>query len=246
MARKNKKGKQQAPEPRSPRILALETATGVSSVALFEEDRLLGLLEFHANKLHARLITVMIEQLLAGLDTKPDELAAIAVAKGPGSYTGLRVGVSTAKGLCMALDKPLIGVGSLEALAVTVRDFARAADALIVPMIDARRMEVFCQVLDADLQPQGPTEAKVLDAESFAAGLAARKHIFVGDGAAKAQALLSVHGHAIVLPERLSSAAGMGTPAWRAYQAQQFEDLITFEPFYLKSFVATKPKKKVL
>jgi tRNA threonylcarbamoyladenosine biosynthesis protein TsaB len=232
-------------EERGPVVLALETSTGVSSVAAFEAGKLLGVIEYHANKLHARLITVMIDQLLSDLSLKPTDLAAIAVSAGPGSYTGLRVGVSTAKGLAMALDIPLLSVGSLETLAHSVTDFAQALDASIVAMIDARRMEVYCAVFDAAGNEIVPTKAKIIEEGAFADLLQKEKVIFVGDGAAKCEPMLD-SARAIVLKNRLSSASAMGTVAWNKYQRGQFEDLVTFEPYYLKDYVATKSKKKIL
>jgi tRNA threonylcarbamoyladenosine biosynthesis protein TsaB len=240
-----KKRKQQEPVPRGPLILAMETATGVSSVALFESGKLLGVTNYHADKLHSKMLTVMIDRLLSDLSVKPAELTAVAVAAGPGSYTGLRVGVSTAKGLAMALDKPLLSVGSLQALAHTVADFATAMKARIVPMIDARRMEVFCAVYDADGSELLPVQAKVMEEGAFADLLAGGPVLFLGDGAAKCAPLLN-SPNAILLSHRLSSATGMGPVIWEKYQRGDFEDLVTFEPFYLKNFVATKPKNKIL
>ncbi|MEM1000624.1 MAG: tRNA (adenosine(37)-N6)-threonylcarbamoyltransferase complex dimerization subunit type 1 TsaB [Bacteroidota bacterium] len=241
----NKTPKTQSAAPREPLLLALESATGVSSVAVFAGSKLLGVTDYHQEKLHSRLLTVMVDRLLADLSIAPAELAAVGVASGPGSYTGLRVGVSTAKGLCMALDKPLLSVGSLAALAQTVTDLAQALDAVIVPMIDARRMEVFCGVFDALGQSIAPVIAKVVEADAFAEWLDRGKVIFLGDGAAKCAPLLH-HPHAVLLGKRFSTAAGMGPGLWQKFQSQEFEDLITFEPFYLKNFVATKPKNKIL
>ncbi|MEM7039637.1 MAG: tRNA (adenosine(37)-N6)-threonylcarbamoyltransferase complex dimerization subunit type 1 TsaB [Bacteroidota bacterium] len=243
---KKKQQKKAAPPPLRPLILALETATAVSSVALFEGPRLLGHLEYHANKLHAKLITVMVDRLLRDLELKPADLAAIAVAKGPGSYTGLRVGVSTAKGLCMALEKPLMSVGSLEAIALSISDFAQALDARICPMIDARRMEVFCALYDAQGYEIRPPEAKIIEDGAFAADLEAGKVIFAGDGAAKCRELLADHPNAVFLDQRLSTAAGLGPRLWEDFQNGVEENLVTFEPYYLKDFVATKSTKKIL
>ena len=231
---------------RGPLILAIESATGVSSVALFEAGKLLGVVDYHANKLHAKLITVMAGRLLEDLSIPIAELAAIAVAAGPGSYTGLRVGVSAAKGLAMALDVPLLAVGSLEALAWSVLDLAQRLDAWICPMIDARRMEVFCAMYDTNGLEIRATEAKIIEADAFAQDLAQKSILFLGDGAAKCREILAESPQAIVLENRLSSASSMGHVAWQKFQTGQFEDLVTFEPFYLKNFVATKPKNKLL
>ncbi|RMG61590.1 MAG: tRNA (adenosine(37)-N6)-threonylcarbamoyltransferase complex dimerization subunit type 1 TsaB, partial [Bacteroidetes bacterium] len=131
-----------APEA-SPLFLAIETATMTGSVALFEGSHLLGCIEIHQAKSHARLLTPMIQTLLADLGVRPADLTAIGVGRGPGSYTGLRVGVSTAKGLCMALDKPLLAFDSLAGLAGQVQELAERLPARIIPLIDARRMEVY-------------------------------------------------------------------------------------------------------
>lgn len=228
-------------------ILALETATSVSSAALFDGDELLGVVSYHARKTHARLLTVMIDRLLSDLAISPDQLAAVGISGGPGSYTGLRVGVSTAKGLAMAQDIPLLSVSSLEAVAWSVQDLAQATGALIVPMIDARRMEVYTAVFDADLREIQPIRAQILEAGAFSDLLANQKVIFCGDGAAKASELLGGQSpNAWVLPERLSTAASLGKPFLRKLEAGQTEDLIHYEPFYLKDFVATVSRKKLL
>ena len=226
-------------------LLVLETATGVSSVAVFEGPRLLAQTEYHANRLHARLVTVMVGQLLEGLSLEPADLAGVVVSRGPGSCTGLRVGVSAAKGLCMALNIPLLSVGSLELLAWSVQDMARALSARIVPMIDARRMEVFCRLFDAGGEPLTDTEAKVVEAGAFAEEMAAGPVLFVGDGAEKCRAILEAGG-GIVLGGRLSTAGGIGPLIRGKFQAEDFEDLVLFEPYYLKNFVATVSKKKLI
>lgn len=241
----NKK-KHKAEIVRGPLFMVLETATGASSVAVYEGSQLLGLQEYHANRTHARLITVMVEQLLSNLELVPAALAAIVVTRGPGSYTGLRVGVSAAKGLAMALDIPLLSVGSLQALACSVQDIALAMGARICSMIDARRMEVYCQVFDRDAVAETLVEAKIIDESAFADILSENKLIFIGDGAEKCRDILENKSNAIVLGSRLSSAARLGELVLKKFQQKDFEDLITFEPYYLKNFVATLPKKKIL
>lgn len=224
-------------------ILALETATGVSSVALYQGASLMGLYEFHTDRLHARLVSVMVDRLLTDLSLEPSALAAVGMGSGPGSYTGLRVGVSVAKGLCMALDIPLLAVNSLEALAWSVQDIARALNARVCSMIDARRMEVYLGVFDAAIQQQGEIKAEILEPGSFDALLEAGPVVFVGDGVAKALSLLD-HPNAIPLPDRLSTAAGLGRALQGRLRAGLVEDLVLFEPYYLKDFVATQSKKK--
>ena len=230
------------PIPEGPCLLALETATPIGSVAVFSGESLLGSVEIRREKSHARLLTPMIRDLLAYLEIAPARLDAIAVAQGPGSYTGLRVGVSTAKGLCMALDKPLLSMGSLEALGWQVQELAAQLDAWICPMIDARRMEVYCEVFDSQLVSQQAVKARIIDAQAFDDLLQVRKVIFLGDGAAKCRPAIGHFPNALFLTEALSTAASMGKGLARKYEMQAFEDLISFEPFYLKDFVATQPK----
>ncbi|MCB9231256.1 MAG: tRNA (adenosine(37)-N6)-threonylcarbamoyltransferase complex dimerization subunit type 1 TsaB [Bacteroidia bacterium] len=237
--------KKKTPETRQPLILALETATSVSSVAIFAGPELLGNLEFFGQNRHARLLTPMVNTLLHDLELQPADLSAVAVSKGPGSYTGLRVGVSTAKGLCMALDIPLISVGSLDALASEVVPLATELGAQIVPMIDARRMEVYTATFDAQGQRLTEVEAVVVEENSFADLLESGKVIFTGNGAAKCREILQ-HPNAIILDHNLSTARGMGRNAWTKFQTSEFADLLTFEPFYLKEFVAIVSKNKLI
>jgi tRNA threonylcarbamoyladenosine biosynthesis protein TsaB len=231
---------------RAVRILAIETATAVSSAALFEDGVLVALQEVHSRRTHARLLTVMIDRLLQDAEATPSGLSAVCVARGPGSYTGLRVGVSVAKGLCMALDIPLLGISSLMGLALSVQDLAASMDAWICPMIDARRMEVFTQVFDAGLLPQDEPNALIVGQGSLQPVLEARKVIFLGDGAEKCVPVFAGIPNAVMLPRRFSSAASMGRLAHQKFLSQEYEDLVTFEPFYLKEFVATLPTVKVL
>ncbi|GAB4427761.1 MAG: tRNA (adenosine(37)-N6)-threonylcarbamoyltransferase complex dimerization subunit type 1 TsaB [Bacteroidia bacterium] len=171
-----------------------------------------------------------------------DSLDAIAVGKGPGSYTGLRVGVSTAKGLCMALHKPLLAFGSLEALAWQVRDLAQHLKADICPLIDARRMEVYCARYDASGRELNPPQAEILSPDAFVAWQSERRLLLPGDGAAKAASLFADTDQVWVMPEIQASAAYLGPRLMAAWQAGETEDLVSFEPYYLKDFVATRPR----
>ena len=238
--------KQSKSSVRGPLILAFETATDLSAVALFESGRLLAQQEYRANKLHAKLMTVMAEQLMGNLEIAFADLSAVAVTCGPGSYTGLRVGTSVVKGLAMALGIPLLSFGSLELLAWSVRDFAQVLDARICPMIDARRMEVFAGVYDQEGKELREVRAEIIDDSSFQEELAVGNLIFLGDGAAKCQAVLGHHPNAIFLEDRLSQPQGLGALLEAKRQAGLFEDLVTFEPYYLKSYIATISKKKLL
>lgn len=233
-------------EHTGPFILAMDTATPLGSVALFSEDILLGQIEYRRAKSHARLLSSMVKQLLDDMEVEMTALSAVAVADGPGSYTGLRVATSTAKGLCMALDKPLMSVPSLEGIAWKVQDLAQQLDAKIISMLDARRMEVYCQQYDADIQAETAIEAKIIEDDAFSELLADHKVIFVGDGVAKCREILSASPNAVFLPEVLSAAANIGTALWRKFQAEDFEDLVGFEPFYLKPIRVTKPRNRLL
>ena len=228
--------------PEGPYILAIETASPIGSVGIFSGDVLLAYSEIRRAKSHARLLMPMIKTLIEDISLNPKDLSAIAVAKGPGSYTGLRVGVSTAKGLCMALDKPLLSISSLESLAWQVRDLAHSLNAWICPMLDARRMEVYCCLYDAEMIQKTDIKAKIIKEDAFHDVLEQRKVIFVGDAVAKCMEVLGNSPSAILLPETLCSAKGMGKSIYQIYQKKDFEDLVTFEPFYLKDFVATKPR----
>ena len=225
-----------------PYLLAMETSTSIGNVALFSGAELMGQLEYRKPRMHAQLLTPMIRTLLSDLEVAPAALDGIAVSKGPGSYTGLRVGVSTAKGLCMALGKPLLSIGSLEALAWQVHPIAARMGALICPMIDARRMEVYCALYNSEGKELAPIQAKIITAESFATWLEAQPILFIGDGAAKCEPLLGKHPHAIFFPHILASVAACGIPLFRDFEVKNFNSTETFEPFYLKDFVATQPK----
>jgi tRNA threonylcarbamoyladenosine biosynthesis protein TsaB len=219
-------------------ILWIETSTDIGAVGLYEGEKLLGKIEYAKAKTHSKLLTLMVKNLLQDMEVAGNELAAIAVSKGPGSYTGLRVGVSTAKGLCFALDKPLMALGSLEAIAWQAQPIAKALNAYICPLIDARRMEVFCSIFDADIKTMSETHARIIHAESFSEIWQEKKLIFVGDGAPKCQALFEGNENVLFFPEISSSAAGIGKVLLEKFRAGDFEDLAAFEPFYLKDYVA--------
>lgn len=230
-------------------LLAIETATPVGSVALYEGSNLIAYAENRQDRAHARLLLPMIDSLLTQTGIAKSALSAVAVGKGPGSYTGLRIGVSTAKGLCMALDIPLLAVGTLDAIATQAKSWAQAQNAWICPMLDARRMEVYAQFFDSELMPQSTIEAVVVTETAFDAQLAQQRIIFLGDGAAKCKATLTAHSpNAIVIEGYTPSAAAVGQLAATyftdTHSAIQPENLTTFEPFYLKDFVVTKPKPK--
>lgn len=224
-------------------ILQIETATQVCSAAISRNGETIALKEQMASNIHAGSLTLFIQAAMdmAGLQFK--DLDAVAVSKGPGSYTGLRIGVSTAKGLCYALDKPIIAIDTLKMMANGFLKLNVGYEGLVCPMIDARRMEVFTAVFDARLKPVRPIEAKIIDTESFAAELDLAQITFIGDGAMKCENVLR-QSNAVFISDNFNSAANMSQLANAAYSEGQFEDVAYFEPFYLKDFVATTPKNK--
>jgi tRNA threonylcarbamoyladenosine biosynthesis protein TsaB len=230
---------------RTPLILHIETGTAVCSAALSQGDTLLAIKENSEGRAHARLLAVFIDALFRAQHCTANDLAAIAVGEGPGSYTGLRVGVSTAKGICYGVQKPLIAVNSLQSLAslAVERGLLPASGALVAPMIDARRMEVYTALFNARGQQLTPTAAKIIDENSFAGFLSQHHVLFVGDGAEKCRAMLT-HPHAHFAPLQ-ASAAGMVKFAAGAFGRQQFVDVAYFEPFYLKDFVAIPPQNEL-
>lgn len=230
-------------------ILCLETATSTCSVALNEEGKTLALRECKGQNAHSEKITIFIKEILEEIGIRYHQLDAVAVSKGPGSYTGLRIGVSTAKGVCYASDRPLLAIDTLHAMAYGMRDRLgeemQPTD-LFIPMIDARRMEVYCCVVDAAMNIVSATEALVVDENSFADLQANHRLWLFGDGAAKLAPLFKDKPQIHIVDDLLPSAAYMASLADKAWKAQDFVDVAYFEPFYLKDFVAGKPHVKGL
>jgi tRNA threonylcarbamoyladenosine biosynthesis protein TsaB len=220
-------------------LLSFDTSTRVCSVALHQDGAVLACSELFTEKSHSGLLTTLVREVVEHAGFALADLDAVAVAKGPGSYTGLRIGVSTAKGLCFALDKPLLSVNTLEAMAAQVADFV-PADALLCPMLDARRMEVYTALFDPTLRVVEPTTAKIIDETAFAGYLSERPVAFLGEGAAKCRPLLERHPNArFPATPVFPSARTVGLLATRAFAAGAFENVVDFEPFYLKEFVGT-------
>ena len=167
------------------------------------------------------------------------DLDAVAVSKGPGSYTGLRIGVSTAKGFCFALNIPLISINTLQHMAAKMVQEANLKDCLFCPMLDARRMEVYCAIFDSNNKEFLTTEAKIIDDTSFANLLNKTKIVFFGDGAAKCKPALAQHSNAIFRDDFFPSSRDMVELAYQKYMQQHFENTAYFEPFYLKDFLIT-------
>lgn len=226
-------------------ILQIETATAVCSVALSVNGETIALKEQATPNIHAASLTLFIEEVMAMAKLKYQDLDAVAVSKGPGSYTGLRIGVSTAKGLCFALDKPLIAIETLKMMADGFLQQHHNYGGLICPMIDARRMEVFTAVYTHELLEFEDVNAKIVDEKSFILELDSHFVTFIGDGASKCEPVLN-HQNAHFSKGNYNSAANMSRLANNAFIEQRFEDVAYFEPFYLKEFVFTTPKNKVL
>lgn len=226
------------------KILQIETATQTCSVALAVDGETIALKEETARNIHAGSLTLFIEDVMQQASLRYRDLDAIAVSKGPGSYTGLRIGISTVKGLCFALDKPLIAINTLTMMANGFLLDNQGYSGLVCPMIDARRMEVFTALFNEQLEALAPVTAKIIDADSFATELAAHQITFLGDGALKCSEVLA-HPNSVFSTTNYNSAAHLTQLALKAYQQLEFEDVAYFEPYYLKDFVFTAPKKKV-
>lgn len=214
------------------RILCLETASTNCSVALSVDGSVAAFKEDNGrNYSHSESLHVFIEELLQQADVSLQQLDAIAVSKGPGSYTGLRIGVSASKGLCFSLDIPLIAIPTLDNLAMQVK-----SNGLIVPMLDARRMEVYTAVYDRNHQVLEPTRAQILDEGSFSDQLAINQMIFVGGGASKFRDICG-HNNATFQTDLQPTARAMAATAQRIFDSGKFEDVAYFEPYYLKNFM---------
>ncbi len=219
-------------------LLNIETATKNCSVSLSTDGQLIDVLEYAGeNYSHAEKLHVFIKQIFDQNKLKVSDLDAVAVSMGPGSYTGLRIGVSAAKGLAYTLNIPLIAVSTLEVLARKIH----TNDAYIIPVIDARRMEVYSAVYDTQYHLVRKVKADLLEENPFKSYLNEKTVIFVGDAVPKLQNFLS-HSNAIFSDKRFPSAKEMCQPAYQKFLKQNFENTAYFEPFYLKDFIITKKK----
>ncbi|RRJ93283.1 tRNA (adenosine(37)-N6)-threonylcarbamoyltransferase complex dimerization subunit type 1 TsaB [Paenimyroides tangerinum] len=218
-------------------ILNIETATKQCSVSVSKNNELIALRELaEENFNHAEKLHVFIEEVMTESNIKLSDLNAVSVSKGPGSYTGLRIGVSTAKGLCYALDIPLIAIDTLQIIAKQIQ----ISEGIIQPMIDARRMEVFTASFDQKHQIVGQTKALVLDENSFE-DIQEKIH-FIGDGAEKSEAVLKSERFVYYSHLKYPSAKEMVELSYDAYLNKKFEDVAYFEPYYLKDFMLTTKK----
>lgn len=233
-------------------ILNIETSTEVCSVALAKDGEVLFLKESTEGMNHSRLLTVFIDELFAENKLDVKSLDAVAVSKGPGSYTGLRIGVSVAKGLCYGLGIPLISVGSLKTMGIyTAKNISlftqvqSSVNPLFCPMIDARRMEVYTALYDLQGNEIKPVSAEIITESFLSEELEKQPILFFGNGASKCKNTLK-HKNAVFEGPAATSAAFMAQLSEQKFAAQLFEDVAYFEPFYLKNFVATIPKNKIL
>jgi tRNA threonylcarbamoyladenosine biosynthesis protein TsaB len=221
-------------------ILNLETSTQMCSAALAEDGRSIAHQELGGEYTHAENLTLFIQHVFAQAGKQLSQLDAVAISKGPGSYTGLRIGVSTAKGLCYALQKPLLAISTLESLLHVLRSkFEGLPGDLYCPMLDARRQEVYCAVYDAHSKMVEEVQAKIIDSSSFAALLEKSRLVMFGDGAEKCKSLLC-NSNAVFVDGILPSATHMTELSELAWKEKRFEDLAYFEPFYLKEFYSGK------
>ena len=224
-------------------ILHIETSTNVCSVALSENTNCLFSKSNADGMNHAALLSVFIAEALEVLKLNNKKLDAIAVSSGPGSYTGLRIGVSTAKGLCYGLNIPLIAISTLEVLATeAINSIGNPENALFCPMIDARRMEVYSAFYDTSLIMKREISADIIDSESYSEILSQLPVYFFGNGADKCKSALN-HSNARFIKNLVPLATNMISLAEKAYSEQKFVDTAYFEPFYLKEFQTSSPKQ---
>jgi tRNA threonylcarbamoyladenosine biosynthesis protein TsaB len=231
-------------------ILSLETSTTICSAALHDDGKLLTSKELLTPQSASSQLAPIIDRLLKDSKISPKEIKAVAVASGPGSYTGLRIGVATAKGLCYVLQAPLIAINTLELMSYQVVHSSTApspperglgGDVLLCPMLDARRMEVYCLLANLDLNIIEPTQAKIIDQESFKEWLVQKTIFFFGNGADKCREMIK-HDNAKFIEGINPSATQLGEMAFKKFVTNDFENLSSFEPHYLKEFMVKKPK----
>lgn len=220
-------------------ILHIDSTTKVCSIALSKKTELIQLVELDSDGLaHSEKLHLFIEECLEKASIKPSDLSAVSVSKGPGSYTGLRIGVSAAKGLCYGLNIPLIAIDTLAAMANSVAKDVES-NAVLIPMIDARRIEVFCSIHQSG-ETVKMVHSRILDEEPFDE-ITAEKVYYFGDGAEKAQEHLNENWTYLSAPK--TSAKNLIPLAWNKFENEDFEDVAYFEPSYHKDFKAGKPKQ---
>jgi tRNA threonylcarbamoyladenosine biosynthesis protein TsaB len=225
-------------------LLCIESSADVCSVVLARDGEVVSLRESGLERSHAKLLAPYIFEVLSEANISPQQLDAVAVSQGPGSYTSLRIGTSVAKGLCYGAGKPLVAVSSLQSLAMlAVAGGSVQPSDLLCPMLDARRMEVYTALFNARGLPQTDVTAQIVDERTLADKLDAQRILFFGSGAEKCRSSIR-HPHAVFIHVP-TSARGMITLAEQRYAQKQLEDVAYFEPFYLKDFVAGVSTKKL-
>jgi tRNA threonylcarbamoyladenosine biosynthesis protein TsaB len=221
-------------------ILNIETSTKNCSVSIAKDGKIVAMKELNNGSYsHAEVLHPFIEAILKEATISNHQIDAIAVSKGPGSYTGLRIGVSAAKGLSYALNKPLISIDTLTSLSHAIS----IDEGTIVPMLDARRMEVYAAVYDKDQQQIRKIKAEIIDETSFFDELEKGKVYFLGDGSQKCKELIT-HQNAVFIDDKFPSSKEMAALSYDKYKKNDTEDVAYFEPFYLKDFVVIPEKKK--
>jgi tRNA threonylcarbamoyladenosine biosynthesis protein TsaB len=228
-------------------IICLETATNLCSVALIDNAGLVSLKESDEFKSHASLLTVFAEEILKNQGMKASDLDAVAVSKGPGSYTGLRIGVSVAKGIAYGASIPLIGIETTLSMFWGMnKTFSESEiNPLFCPMLDARRMEVYYAIYNSTGKKLKDICAEIVTKDLFADILQSQRIIFFGDGAKKCKDIIN-HKNAIFAEDFRISAAHMHNPVIQAFNKKEFQDVAYFEPLYLKDFITSIPRKNVL
>ena len=230
-------------------ILCIETATSVCSVALCDRKGVISAREDREGRSHAALLTVFINELLDEQKIKATELEAVAVSKGPGSFTGLRIGVSVAKGIAYRASIPLIGIDTLLSMFCGIikgdlSEYNLDQSSLYCPMLDARRMEVFYSIFDHNGDTVKKVGAEIITGESFSDISENRSILFFGSGASKCEGVIGRKNN-LFKNDFTVSAEYMQVPAYKSFNTGKFEDVAYFEPFYLKDFIATIPKKNI-
>ncbi len=234
------------------KILHLESATNICSVAISQDQDVLTLKESAESNSHSRLLTVFVEEALKELQLKVEDLDAISVSIGPGSYTGLRIGVSAAKGLAYGAGIPIISVDTLEILANRVRleilpglAFEENQALFLRPLLDARRMEVYTTLYDSSLHELDKVRAELITEDSFSTDLESKTVLFFGNGAEKCSEIIT-HPNAHFIQNIETSSAFMISIAYDKFIRKEFVDTAYFEPLYLKDFIATLPRNKII
>lgn len=231
-------------------ILGIETATSICSVALVKDGKFLAIRESEGVKEHSATLTGYISEVFAQAGLKFTDMDAVAVSMGPGSYTGLRIGVSSAKGLCFALDKPLIAIDTLKALSYQALQKCKTEEKateniLFIPMLDARRMEVYTAVFDTNMEIVEPVSALIVTEDAFSS-FAEQKIIYFGEGAEKCNSLLEAKNNFTYYGNIRLSANAICMLAIDDFKKGNFANTAYCEPFYLKDFIAGKPRVKGL